>query len=69
MTKASATRAIRKLNKDQAIKSLDHMIEQITKIMLDTNNIPEGKGVPGKWVSDNFKIVVNEIRRVRALIE
>jgi hypothetical protein len=66
MTKANTARIVKRQRKAIAISALDNIGMELIKI---SGEIKPEAGIPGKWVQDNFKIIINEMKRVKMLIE
>lgn len=66
MSRGSLERNLRRVRYKNAVESLGKMVNEIAKV---SANIKPESGVPGQWVIDNFKIITDEMTRIKAFIE
>lgn len=66
MSRGSLERNLRRVRYKNAVESLGKMVNEIAKV---SANIKPESGIPGQWVIDNFKIITDEMARIKAFIE
>lgn len=66
MSRGSLERNLRRVRYKNAVESLGKMVNEIAKV---SANIKPESGVPGQLVIDNFKIITDEMARIKAFIE
>lgn len=66
MSRGSLERNLRRIRHKNASESLGKMVVEISKV---SANVKPESGVPGQWVIDNFKIITDEMTRIKGFID
>jgi len=66
MSRGSLERNLRRVRHRNASESLGKMVMEISKV---SANVKPESGVPGQWIIDNFKIITDEMTRIKAFID